>query len=240
MTQFPPSSGRGPSDRVGTRYPLPLLEPLPAEPAQQETHLAPIGARALTKAWWWAPGASRGRSHDVAVAVLLSDDVVVLRPLTPDDVDEWMSGEDTEQIHWFEFPEPAPRPNVERAISDWVQSWRVGGPIRHWAICDQTTSAIVGGVELRDAGDGDVNLSYVVFPAWRQRGVATRACRLALAYAASAMNGRVAVIRVLQGNAASIAVARKLGATVTGVEVTEAGNLSIVLRLDLESAATGP
>jgi RimJ/RimL family protein N-acetyltransferase len=186
------------------------------------------------------PGASRGRSHDVAVTVLLSDDVVVLRPLTPDDVDEWMSGEDAEQIHWFEFPGPAPRRNVERAISDWVQSWRVGGPIRHWAICAQTEGAIVGGVELRDEGDGNVTLSYVVFPAWRRRGIATRASRLALAYAASAMDGRVAVIRVLQGNAASIAVARKLGATVTGVEVTEAGNLSIVMRIDLESAPIGP
>jgi RimJ/RimL family protein N-acetyltransferase len=185
-----------------------------------------------------APG-SRGQRHDVAVAVLLSDDVILLRPLTPDDVDEWMSGEDAEQIHWFEFPGPAPRGNVERAISDWAQEWRDGGPVRHWAICDETTGGIVGGVELRDEGDGDVNLSYVVFPAWRRRGIATRACRLALAYAASAMNGRTAVIRVLQGNAASIAVARNLGATVTGIEVTKAGNLSIVLRLDLASAATG-
>ena len=169
------------------------------------------------------------------MAVLLSDEVVVLRPLTPDDVDEWMAGEDTEQVHWFEFPGPAPRSNVEQAIADWAQSWRTGGPVRHWAICDQKTGGIVGGVELRDEGDGNLNLSYVVFPAWRRRGIATRACRLALAYAVAVIDCRAAVIKVLQGNAASIAVARKLGATVTGMEVTEAGNLSIVLRVDLES-----
>lgn len=169
------------------------------------------------------------------MAVLLSDEVVVLRPLTPDDVDAWMAGEDAEQIHWFGFPGPAPRVNVERAIAAWVESWRTSGPVRHWAICDHETDGIIGGVELRDLGDGDVNVSYVVFPAWRRRGIATRACRLALAYAAGVMDCRVAVFKVLPANAASIAVARRLGATVTGMEGTEAGNISVVLRLALDS-----
>ena len=169
------------------------------------------------------------------MAVLLSDEVVVLRPLTPDDVDEWMAGEDDEQVHWFEFPGPAPRSNVERAIADWAESWRSDGPVRHWAICDQETDRIIGGVELRDLGDGKVNVSYVVFPAWRRRGIATRACRLALAYAAAVMECRAAMFKMRQGNAASIAVARKLGAAVTGMEVTEAGNISLVLQLALES-----
>jgi RimJ/RimL family protein N-acetyltransferase len=170
--------------------------------------------------------------------VLLSDEAVVLRPLTPDDVDGWMAGDDAEQIHWFEFPGPAPRRDVERAVADWAESWRAsgpGGPVRHWAICDQETDGIVGGLELRDVGDGRVNLSCVVFPAWRRRGVATRACRLALAYAAGAMDGRAAVFRVRQGNAAAITVARRLGATVTGMEVTEGGNITVLLRMALES-----
>jgi RimJ/RimL family protein N-acetyltransferase len=169
--------------------------------------------------------AERGRAHDVAVALLLSDDVILLRQLTPDDVDEWMADEDA-----------APRNNVERAIADWADSWRTGGSVRHWAICDQETDRIVGGVELSDLGDGNVNLSSVVFRAWRRRGIATRACRLALAYAAQAMDCRAAIFKVPQGNAASIALARRLGATVTGIEMTGAGDLTTVLRLDLESA----
>jgi RimJ/RimL family protein N-acetyltransferase len=169
------------------------------------------------------------------VTVLLSDDVVLLRPLTPDDVDEWIAGEDAEQVHWFEFPGPAPRASVERAIAAWAESWRNGGPVRHWAICDQETGRIIGGVELRDLGDGDINLSYVVFPAWRRRGIATRACGLALAYAAAATGSRAAIVKVLRDNEASIALARKLGATVTGMEMTETGSLAVVLRLDLES-----
>jgi len=42
--------------------------------------------------------------HDDLVGTVPNDDVVVLRTLTLDDVDEWMTGEDAEQIRWFEFP----------------------------------------------------------------------------------------------------------------------------------------
>jgi RimJ/RimL family protein N-acetyltransferase len=147
------------------------------------------------------------------VAVLLSDDVVVLRRLVPEDAAEWAAGDDAERIDW---------PGLG-----------ADGPVRHWAICDQETGRLIGGVKLGDLGAGAVDLSSVVFPAWRRRGMATRACRLALAYAASAMDYRIATVKVLQGDAASIALARRLGAAVTGIEVTEAGAITIVLRLDL-------
>jgi RimJ/RimL family protein N-acetyltransferase len=167
------------------------------------------------------------------MAVLLSDDVVVLRQLVPDDVDDWMAGDDAEEVHWFEFPGPTPRRDVERSIATWSESQPIDGPVRHWAICVQEAGGLVGGVELGDLGDGAVNLAYVVFPAWRRRGIATRACRLALAYAGTAMDYRTASVKVLQGHAASIALARRLGAAVTGMEVTAAGAITIVLRLDL-------
>jgi GNAT superfamily N-acetyltransferase len=155
----------------------------------------------------------RGHGHDVAVALVLSDDVILLRQLTPDDVDEWIAGEDAPQVQSFELS---------------------GGPVRHWAICDLETDRLVGGVELSVLGDGNVNLSSVVFPAWRRRGIATRACRLALAYAAQALGCHAAIFKVLQGDTASIALARRLGATVTGIEMTGAGDLTTVLRLSLE------
>ncbi len=167
------------------------------------------------------------------MAVLLSDDVVFLRQLVPADVDEWMAGDDAEEVHWLEFSGPAPRGDVERAIVAWSESWPLDGPVRHWAICVQETGRLVGGVELGDLGDRTVNLFSVVFPAWRRRHIATRACRLALAYAATAMDCRTACIKVLQGQVASIALARRLGAAVTGMEVTAAGTIRIVMRLDL-------
>ena len=52
--------------------------------------------------------------------MILGDDVVRLRPLSLDDVDEWMAGEDEEQIRVFEFPGPAPRANVVAAIEGWM------------------------------------------------------------------------------------------------------------------------
>src|SRR4051812_26459488 len=101
-----------------------------------------------------------------------------------------MAGEDAEQIRWFEFPGPAPRANVVEVIRDWGRSWRTGGPVRHWAICNRESDSVLGGVEVRDLGGGEVNLSYVVFPAWRGRGIATRACRLALAHGSDEMDCR--------------------------------------------------
>jgi len=168
--------------------------------------------------------------------MVLSDEVVRLRPLSLDDVDEWMAGEDDEQIRWFEFPGPAPRENVVLAIQNWMESWRKNGPVRHWAACPTDTGRIIGGVELRDLGGGEANLSYVIFPAFRRRGLARRAAELALRYAANEMNLRTAIIKVLEGNEASLGVARSLGAVECGSAPSAGGGSFVVFRLDLIQA----
>lgn len=167
------------------------------------------------------------------VGVILEDDAIRLRPVGLADVDEWMAGEDEEQIRWFEFPGPASREDVERAVNAWMDSWRSGGPVRHWAICDRELGRIAGGVEVRDLGDGQVNLSYVVFPPFRRTGVATRASRLALRYAAGEMGATDAVIKVLDGNAGSLAVARRLGAREIEKTASDGGGMFVVFRLAL-------
>ena len=63
--------------------------------------------------------------------------------------------------------------------------------------------------------------------------MATRAARLALRYASEAMGARVAVIKILSGNAASMGVARRLGAVQTGTEPSDAGGTFIVHQLRL-------
>ena len=107
------------------------------------------------------------------------------------------------------------------------------GPVRQWAVCDPASGRILGGVEVRDLGDGDVNLSYVVFPFARRRGVATRAAGLALAYTAAEMGAKNAMVKVLAGNAASAGVARGLGAVEVGTEPSDAGGTFVVFRLAL-------
>jgi RimJ/RimL family protein N-acetyltransferase len=166
-------------------------------------------------------------------AVELTDGVVRLRAVTLADVDVWMAGEDAEQIRWFEFPGPAPRQNVEQAIRGWAASWAAGGFVRQWGICEGGDDRVVGGVEVHDLGGHEVNLSYVVFPPARGRGLATRAARLALGYAAADMGAAAAVLRVLEGNAASLGVARRLGAVESGREPSERGGTFVVLRLAL-------
>jgi RimJ/RimL family protein N-acetyltransferase len=89
---------------------------------------------------------------------------------------------------------------------------------------------IVGHVAVRRRPDGDVGLSYATVPAWRGRGVAVAASRAALAHAVDTWGARRAVIEVLPDNAASRAVARRLGAVEVG---TADGH--IVHHLDLPS-----
>src|SRR5688500_2847237 len=129
-----------------------------------------------------------------------------------DDVDEWLAGEDDEQVRWFEFPRPSRRDDVVRAVEGWQDSWKSAGPVRQWAVCERSSGRIAGGVEVRKLGQGEVNLSYVVFPDFRRAGIASRAARLALQYAAREMGATEAVIKILEGNAGSLGVARRLGA----------------------------
>jgi RimJ/RimL family protein N-acetyltransferase len=129
---------------------------------------------------------------------------------------------------WFEFPRRSTREDAVRAIQDWSESWRVGGPVRCWAICSATTSAILGGVELRQLAQRDVNLSYWVIAPWRRRRIATLAARLALDYAATTMGATRAVIKVLEGNLASLSVARHLGAQLVDRVPSDAGGTLLV------------
>jgi RimJ/RimL family protein N-acetyltransferase len=170
------------------------------------------------------------------VSTELTDGVVWLRPLTMSDINEWMAGEDEEQIRWFEFPGSASRRNVIEAIERWTQSWNTSGAVRDWAVCDVATGQILGGVEIRDLGGEECNLSYVVFPQARRRGTATRASRLALRYAVSSMGSRVAILKILEGNEASLGVARKLGAMASGTEPSERGGTFLVFRRDLSAS----
>lgn len=162
-----------------------------------------------------------------------------LRPLTLADADEWLAGEDDEMRRWFEFPRPSTRADVVRAIEAWSESWRAGGPVRKWAIVDTASGAIAGGVELRPIR-GDLNLSYEVFPRWRRRGLASQAARLALDYAANELNAACVLVRILPDNAASLGVARRLGAERVGTEPSPGGAAYAVFRIDLEPRADRP
>src|SRR3954447_7446055 len=166
----------------------------------------------------------------------LDDGVVILRPLTVDDASRHKAGEDEAQVHWFEFPGAAPMENVVAAIRSWEDAWSSGGAVRNFGIWDRATGELIGNTEAQDLGDGRVNISYVVFPRWRRRGVARRAVRLVTGYAAAHMGARTAEFKILPDNEASLAVARGTGARCMGLTRGDSGSEYLLFRLPLEPA----
>lgn len=160
--------------------------------------------------------------------MVIDTETLRLRPPMIADAREWLAGEDDEIARWFEFPRRSTLDDVERAIEQWNESWRIGGPVRCWAICDRMTGAITGGVELHQLDQYEVRLSYWVAASWRRRGIATRATELALAYAATSLHASRAVINVLDGNIASLAVARHLDAQLVGSKPSDGGGTFLV------------
>jgi RimJ/RimL family protein N-acetyltransferase len=156
-----------------------------------------------------------------------------LRPVVLSEAEEWLAGEDDEQVRWFEAPGKATITNVTHAINQWQTSWKDLGPIRHWGIRPLDSDALLGGVELRRLNDEDVNLSYLVFPPFRRMGYAVRASKLALDYAAREMGAKRVVVKMLRENEVSLAVARRLGAQPTGTGPFDAGGTFLINVIDL-------
>lgn len=161
----------------------------------------------------------------------------VLRPLVMADAEEWLAGEDEEQMRWFEFPRPAEPKDVQRFINETTESWRALGNHRHRAIRRVSSNAILSGVDLRVIDGTTVNLSYVVFPPFRRQGIAKSASLMALKYGSEEMRARVAIIKMLPENEASVRFARSLGAQWIRQEPSDAGATFDVYELAIDEVA---
>lgn len=147
-------------------------------------------------------------------APVLRGEHLVLRGLVATDAEAWKAGEDPEQIRWFAAPGPAPMANVVASIEAWQAGWRDGGSVRQWGI--EVAGVLAGGVELRLRSAERADVSYVVFPTYRGRGVATEAVRLAVAWAGAHL-GVVTVVAVVdERNVASRAVVERAGFVLDG------------------------
>lgn len=164
-------------------------------------------------------------AHPIPAAPLLTDGVVLLRPITMADVDPYLERQDPEIARRFEWTGPASVEDVRSAVTRWVASWSTGGRERNFAIVDPATSEVIGdsALELRD--DGFVNVMYAVFSDWRRRGVATRAVRLLAAHASEVFPGSALLFRIHPDNEASARVARAAGAERIGTESSPTGRL---------------
>lgn len=160
---------------------------------------------------------------DGDVEPLLTDGVVSLRPFAESDVEPYVSQQDAEMARGFEWAGAATVAEVRAAGERWAESWRTQGVERNFAIVDCRTGEMIGNCEAEARPDGYVNVMYAVFSRWRRRGVATRALRLLLAYAAAEFPNHRPLFRVHPDNEASLAVARRCGATVTRTELPSSG-----------------
>jgi RimJ/RimL family protein N-acetyltransferase len=92
-----------------------------------------------------------------------------------------------------------------------VGSWTLLGH-GAWAVDDAATGAFVGQVGLnRPAHFPEREIGWIVFPEFQRRGFAFEAALAARAYAYGTLGWTTAVSYIDRDNAASIALARKLG-----------------------------
>ena len=103
-----------------------------------------------------------------------------------------------------------------------------GWPRRHFGIRDANTDALVGNVEanLRSAGlrPVQVNISYSVFPTWRERGIARRAVLLVCEWLRTDHLYVSAVVRVAPENVHSHKVPKDAGFAEAGVDDSSSGS----------------
>lgn len=145
----------------------------------------------------------------------LTDGVVWLRPLEPPDVDAvFACADDPVSQRFTTVPSPYRREDavefVDRASA---QVW----PGFEVAITDED-DAVLGtcGLRIRDEDSDVVAIGYMVSPAARGRGIATRATRLLIGFAWSIGAHRVA-LDAYATNTASRRVAEHCGMTQEGV-----------------------
>lgn len=155
-------------------------------------------------------GARLPTMADRGAPPVLSDGVVMLRPLRASDVDDITAGcQDPETIRWTTIPSPYARTDAEQWVAahpaddTWWQAptWAITHGDDRWG----------GSIDLRLDGQDGAEVGYAVAPRLRGQQVATRSLRLACAWGFNALRLRVITWHCLVGNHGSRAVAAKCG-----------------------------
>jgi len=145
---------------------------------------------------------------------VLTDGVIVLRPLQLEDAQVHLAGEDEELVRWLNGG-PGTLEGVRAYIGRTLDSWAADGPHFNFGIRLADTDQLVGTMDVQLAQPylekDQANLAYGLYPPWRRRGLATRAVLLAVGFLERRSDLTEAVIRTAPGNQRSAAVARRAG-----------------------------
>jgi RimJ/RimL family protein N-acetyltransferase len=144
----------------------------------------------------------------------LSDDVVVLRPWLERDVDAIVSAcRDEEIAQWLDqVPQPYGEADARTYVALTRRGWK-DGTHAAFAVTDAETSEVLGsvGIHWLDPEEGVAEVGYWVRLEARGRGVATRATRLATAWALRSCGMKRVQLRADSRNVASQRVAEAAG-----------------------------
>jgi RimJ/RimL family protein N-acetyltransferase len=157
---------------------------------------------------------------------VLSDGMVTLDAFQLQDAESHLAGEDEELARRFGwFPNRSTLAGVRESIARWQQEWATGGPTRAFALRLAVGGELVGGCELRMRGDGTASMSYWTFAAYRRRGLATRAVRLASGCAFGTLGLSQIELDIEPDNTASRGVAQRAGFTETDTTQASPGQM---------------
>lgn len=149
------------------------------------------------------------------ITVLYSDDgVVMIRPLTAEDAEAHLAGQDIEYVTWLDGADGTPE-TVHRRLAEVEASWAAGGPLFAFAIEVEgelagTISTTVGDPALEPH---QADVVYGLYPGTRGRGIATRALLLVTSFLDQIEGITEAVVRVSPENPRSRSVAERAGFT---------------------------
>jgi RimJ/RimL family protein N-acetyltransferase len=166
---------------------------------------------------------------------VLTDGVLVIGPLRPEDAATHLAGEDAELVRWLNGG-PATLADVESYIRRTIAWWAAGGPKLAFGI--RADGVLVGTIDVDLALPSllprEANLAYGLYPAWRGRGLATRAVLLTCRYLRDRGDVDLAVIMTDPRNRASAAVAERAGFTPAAPRRGEDGRLLEVRTLVID------
>jgi RimJ/RimL family protein N-acetyltransferase len=148
----------------------------------------------------------------------LTDGVVTLRPVGPADAGDLVALRSLADVYASMVPPAPPDPvAVARTCAHAEARWLEG--TRAWmCVRDAATDAFAGelGLHVTDPVSGEAMAGYIVTPAWRGRGYARRALRLAAGWAFARAGVARLTAGTVPGNAASRRVLEAAGFTREG------------------------